>query len=106
MVILGLAIILMSCLAGWIKWKMEKDAFLNCKTQSEFKEFAQKTYFFRSECVDSLSCFATLVQSKTPINDALNTENKDSIRVNWSDDCSLKQLRMLKRIINNMMFNI
>lgn len=103
-VIIGLTVILIGCLVGWLKWNKEKDIFLNCKTQSEFKEFAQKTYFFRSECVDSLSCFETLVLSKTPINDASNTGTGESIRVNWSEDCSLKQLRILKRIINNMMF--
>lgn len=103
-VIIGLSVILIGCLVGWIKWNKEKDAFLNCRTQSEFKEFAQKTYFFRSECVDSLSCFDTLVRSTTPINDSSNTGSGESIRVKWSEDCSLKQLRTLKRIINNMMF--
>lgn len=102
--IIGLSVILIGCLAGWIKWDKEKDTFLNCNTQSDFKEFAQKTYFFRSECADSLSCFETLVQSKTPINDASNIGSGEAIRVNWSKDCSLKQLRILKRIINNMMF--
>ena len=103
-VIIGLSIILFGCLSGWIKFNTEKEAFLNCRTQSEFKTFAQKTYFFRSECVDSLSCFDTLVRSTTPINDSSNTGSGESIRVNWSEDCSLKQLRILKRIINNMMF--
>ena len=103
-VIIGLSVILFGCLSGWIKFNTEKEAFLNCRTQSEFKKFAQKTYFFRPECVDSLSCFETLVQSKTPINDASNTGSGEAIRVKWSEDCSLKQLRILKRIINNMMF--
>ena len=91
-------------MAGWIKWNKEKDAFINCRTQSDFKEFVQKSYFFRSSCLDSLSCFETLVQSETPINDASNTGSGESIRVNWSEECSLTQLRILKRIINNMMF--
>ena len=103
-IIIGLSVILIGCLAGWIKWGKEKDAFINCRTQSDFKEFAQKSYFFRSACLDSLSCFEILVQSKTPINDASNTGSGESIRVNWSGDCSLAQLRILKRIINNMMF--
>lgn len=101
---IGLSVMLISCWVGCIKWKNEKDAFMNCRTQSEFKEFAQKTHFFRSECLDSLSCFETLLLSKTPINDATNTGSGDSIRVQWSNDCSLQQLRILKRIINNMMF--
>lgn len=103
-VIIGLSVILFGCLSGWIKFNTEKEAFLNCRTQSEFKKFAQKTYFFRSECVDSLSCFDTLARSTTPINDSSNTGSGESIRVNWSEECSLKQLRILKRIINNMMF--
>lgn len=103
-VIIVLSVILIVCMAGWIRWNEENNFFQSCRTQSAFEDFAQKTYFFRSECVDSLSCFDTLVHSKTPINDALNTGSKDSIRVNWSNDCSLKQLRVLKRMINNMMF--
>lgn len=103
-VIVSLAVILISCISGWIKWNKEKDAFLNCRTQAEYKEFAQKTHFFRSECVDSLACFETLVLGKTPINDAINTGRKDSIKVYWNNDCSLKQLRILRQIINNMMF--
>lgn len=103
-IIMVLSVIFMIGLAGLIKWSKEKDVFQNCYTQSEFEKFVQKTYFFRSECVDSLSCFETLLQNKTPINDALNTGKNDSIRINWSDDCSLKQLRILKKMINNMMF--
>lgn len=104
MVMIGLSVILIGGLTGWIKWDKEKDAFLNCRTQSDFKELAQKTYFFRSECVDSLSCFKTLLQCTTPINDASNTSSGEAIRVKWNKDCSLKQLRILKSIINNMMF--
>ena len=91
-------------IGGWIRWNKEKEDLQSCRTLSDFKAFAQDTYFFHSESADSLSCFETLLQNKTPINDALNTGRKDSIRVNWSDDCSLKQLRILKKMINNMMF--
>jgi len=103
-VIIVFSVILVACMAGWMKWSKEKNVFQSCRTQSEFEEFAQDSYFFRSECIDSLSCFETLARSKTPINDAFYTGRKDSIRINWSNDCSLKQLRILKRIINNMMF--
>lgn len=102
-VIIVLSVVLIGCLAGWMKWNKEKTVFQSCRTQSEFTAFAQETYFFRSECADSLSCFETLLRSKTPINDSFNTGSKDSIRVGWSNDCSLKQLRILKRMINNMM---
>lgn len=98
-----LSIILIACMVGWIKWNNEKDVFQSCRTQSEFEEFGKNAYFFYSECADSLSCFKTLVRSNIPINDALNIGGKDSIRVCWSADCSLKQLRILRKMINNMM---
>lgn len=101
-ILLSMAII--GGIGGWIRWNKEKEDLQSCRTLSDFKAFAQDTYFFHSESADSLSCFETLLQNKTPINDALNTGRKDSIRVNWSDDCSLKQLRILKKMINNMMF--
>lgn len=100
---IALSIILIACSAVWIKRDKEKEVFQNCQTQSDFEKFLQNTYFFRSECIDSLSCFDTLVRSNVPINDALNTGRSDSIRVYWSDDCSLKQLRILGKMINNMM---
>lgn len=98
-----LSIILIACMVGWIKWNNEKIFFQSCRTQSEFEEFGKNAYFFHSECADSLSCFKTLVRSNIPINDALNIGGKDSIRVCWSADCSLKQLRILRKMINNMM---
>jgi len=101
-ILLSMAII--GGIGGWIRWNKEKEDLQSCRTLSDFKAFAQDTYFFHSESADSLSCFETLLQNKTPINDALNTGRKDSIRVNWSDDCSLKQLRILKKMINDMMF--
>ena len=72
-VIIVFSVILVACMAGWMKWSKEKNVFQSCRTQSEFEEFAQDSYFFRSECVDSLSCFETLARSKTPINDAFYT---------------------------------
>lgn len=98
------SVILITCLSGWVKWKNEKETFQNCRTQSDYEDFALNTLFFHSRCADSLSLFEILRQSKTPINDACNTGSEDSIRVHWSEDCSLKQLRILKKIINNMMF--
>lgn len=99
-----LSLILIGCIGGWIKWNNEKKAFQSCRARSDFEEFAQNSYFFRSESLDSLLCFETLTRNKVPINDALNTGRKDSIRVDWSEDCSLKQLRILRKMINNMMF--
>lgn len=99
-----LSVILIAFIAGWMRWSKEKEGFQSCRTQSEYEEFAEKTYFFRSECADTLACFESMLRRSTPINDASNTGRKDSIRVNWSDDSSLMQLRILRRMINNMMF--
>lgn len=99
-----ISIIIIGFVSGLIKWQKEKEAFINCSTQYEFEAFSKDTYFFRSESIDSLSCFQTLFSNRVPINDALNTGSKDSIRVRWNPDCSLKQLRTLGRMINNMMF--
>lgn len=99
-----LSIIVIGCIAGWFKWNNEKAIFESCRTQSDYEEFALNTHFFHSECIDSLSLFETLLQSEIPINDACNTGSKDAIRVRWSKDCSLQQLRILRTLINNMMF--
>lgn len=102
--IIFLSLILIGGIAGWIRWNNEKEVFLNCRSQADFNEFAQETYFFRSECIDSLSCFETLLKKNVQINDALNTGRNDSIRIYWNNDCSLSQLRIIRKIINNMMF--
>ncbi len=98
-----MSIIAFACIAVWIKWNGEKEIFRTCRTQSDFEICAQNSYFFRSQCKDSLNCFKTLKRRNTPINDALNTNKRDSIRVNWSNECSLQQMRILKKLINNMM---
>lgn len=103
-VTLFFSVVLVVCVVGWVKWNQEKDDFKSCRTQSDFEAFAQETYFFRSRSRDSLSCFETLLQSRIPINDALNTGKQDSVKVDWGSDCSLRQLRVLRKIVNNMMF--
>ena len=99
-----LSVVLAGCIGGWIKWTAENNEFKSCRTQADYEAFAQNTYFFRSECEDSLYCFKELTRSRIPINDAGNTGSKDSIRVNWSKSCSLQQLRALTSLINNMMY--
>ncbi|MBQ7042486.1 MAG: SUMF1/EgtB/PvdO family nonheme iron enzyme [Muribaculaceae bacterium] len=99
-----LSVVLIGCIGGWIKWDEEKNRFKNCRTQADYESFAQNTYFFRSECEDSLYCFKELTKNKVPINDAKNTGSNDSIWVDWGKNCSLKQLRTLHDVINNMMY--
>lgn len=99
-----LSVVLIISFGGWLKWNKENSEFKSCRTKSDYESLAQNTYFFRSECKDSLSCFNELTRNKIPINDAKNTGQKDSIRVNWSKNCSLQQLRALRNLINNMMY--
>ena len=96
--------VVIGCIGGWIRWHNEKAMFVSCRTQTAFEHFVQESYFFRSECKDSICCFKALKRDKTPINDACNTGSKDSIRVHWGKDCSLLQLRTLSHLINNMMY--
>jgi len=98
-----LSVVAIICIGAWIKWNNDKAVFQSCRIQSDFEKCAEESYFFRSKSEDSLYCFKTLKKSSTPINDARNTGNRDSIRVKWGDDCSLQQLRILKNLINNMM---
>ena len=99
-----LSVVLIVCLGGWFEWNKENLEFNNCRTQADYESFAKNTYFFRSECEDSLYCFKELVRNIIPINDAKNTGKKDSIRVNWGRNCSLQQIRTLRNLINNMMY--
>jgi len=39
----------------------------------------------------------------TAINDSNGTDHRDSIKVRWSDECSILQIRVIKDLINNMM---
>lgn len=86
------------------KWNGEKDAFESCHTKSDYELCAEHSFFFRSNCEDSIAYFRKLTTRTTPVNDACNTGSKDSIRIKWSDDCSLLQLRVLRKMINSMMY--
>lgn len=99
-----LSVVLILCLGGWLKWNRENIEFNSCRTQADYESLSKNTYFFRSECEDSLYCFKELVRNIIPINDAKNTGKKDSIRVNWGKNCSLLQIRTLRNLINNMMY--
>lgn len=86
------------------KWFCERGEFEHCRTESDFKALETKTWFFNRRCIDSLNVFDALKGiGRTSINDADNTECDDYITAIWSEDCSLLQIRTLKRLINNMM---
>ena len=88
-----------------VKWSSEKTLFHQLKTQTDFERFINGTWFFTSQCSDSIRLFHGLKGTNyIPINDSENTGRKDSILVRWDDKCSLNQIRALRRIINNMMF--
>ena len=88
-----------------VKWSSEKTLFHQLKTQTDFERFKNGTWFFTSQCSDSIRLFHGLKGTNyIPINDSEHTGRKDSILVRWDDKCSLKQIRALKRIVNNMMF--
>ena len=98
------SLIFISVLLGIMKWRSEKGELGKCRTQEDYQAFVSKTFFFEKQAEDSLLQFHLLMQRKTPINDACNTRRADSISVNWNKKCSLDQLRVLRRLINNMMY--
>lgn len=88
----------------WFRWGQESEQFALCRSLSDFLEMKNGTCLFYAEsCEDSINAFETLKgNGYTAINDALNTDCKDSILVKWSNECSLNQIRVLKKLINNM----
>ena len=87
------------------RWHTESELFAHCRTQADYQQLEKETRgFYTRFCQDSIRMFDKLKGSGyTAINDAWNTDCKDSILVKWSDSCSLNQIRVLKNLINNMM---
>lgn len=87
-----------------LKWKTEKNTFGSLKNISDYENFQTHTWFYGNQCTDSIKEFVSLKGTgNVPINDAIARKSNDSIRVDWNQDCSLEQLRVLRKIINNMM---
>ena len=88
-----------------VRWSHEREMFARCRNLADFLQMKNGScLFYANSCEDSISEFVALKGSGyTVINDALSTDGKDSIRVNWSDECSLNQIRVIKKLINNMM---
>lgn len=71
---------------------------------SDYEKFQSETWFYGNQCADSIKEFVSLKGTgNVPINDAIARKSNDSIRIDWNQDCSLEQLRVLRKIINNMM---
>ena len=86
------------------QWNHEREIFAQCHTLADYRQMKDATKgFYAKACEDSIKTFEKIIgNGYTAINDALNTDSKDSIQVKWSDDCSLNQIRVLKKLINNM----
>ena len=94
-----------SSLGVWSTYQSEQETFLSLRTQKEYGDFMNESWFFSRQCRDSLNEFQRLKgMGIVPINDSEHTNNMDSIRVSWHEECSLRQLRVMHQLINNMMF--
>lgn len=98
-----LAVVVIACVAVWMKWSNERDLFGKCRTQSDYEQLSANAFFFTGQCQDSLQMFSSLKTPYAQVNDSENTERDDAIKVKWNEECSLQQLRVLRGIINNMM---
>jgi hypothetical protein len=102
-IVLALLLAIVAGIAAWMKWSNELEQFDNCRTQSDYEQLSANSLFFAGQCQDSLQMFASLKSPYALINDSKNTDRNDSLKVKWNEDCSLKQLRVLRNLINNMM---
>lgn len=104
-VYIALALLIVCGAVLGFRWSNEREMFAQCHTLADYFQMKNSTcLFYAKSCEDSISAFGALKgNGYTAINDALNTDGKDSIWVNWNDECSLNQIRVLKKLINNMM---
>ena len=86
------------------EWRAESRMFKSLRSMPDYEKFQKNTWFYGNPCADSIKEFESLKGTgNVPINDAMERKTDDSIRVDWNQDCSLEQLRVLRKIINNMM---
>lgn len=88
-------------LAG-LQYGKESKLFENCRTQDDYCKLMDLSCgFFVGACQDSIDEFVRIKSDGyVPINDP---NNGDLIKVNWDDECSLQQIRIVKNIIAYMM---
>lgn len=102
-IVLATAFVLAGICMG-LKWRTEKNTFGSLKSMSDYEKFQTESWFYGKQCADSIKEFGLLKGTGcVPINDAMARKSNDSICVDWNQDCSLEQLRILRKIINNMM---
>lgn len=102
-IVLITAFVLVGVFMG-LKWRTEKKTFESLKNMSDYENFQTETWFYGNQCADSIKEFVSLKGTgNVPINDAIARKSNDSIFVDWNKDCSLEQLRVLRKLINNMM---
>lgn len=87
------------------RWNKEYELLTQCRTQADYESLANNSWGFKTkECQDSINAFSQLKGNGfAAINDALGTDRRDSIRIQWNDECSLQQIRVIKQLVNNMM---
>lgn len=97
--------VLIGGIVAMIRWRNESENFAQCRTLADFHQMQKYSWgFYDRHCRDSIEVFETLIGNGfTEINDAQNTGSEEYVRVKWSEDCSLDQIRILKHVINNMM---
>ena len=88
-----------------VRWNQERELLRQCRIQVDYESLANDSWgFVTGECKDSINAFNELKGSGyTSINDALGTDKRDSIQIQWSNECSLQQIRVIKQLVNNMM---
>lgn len=91
-------------LYGIWRWNNERQELAKCQTLAQYEAMEQSAWFMKGACQDSIREFNMLRGSGfTAINDSEETERTDSVKVLWSEECSLLQMRAIKQIVNNMM---
>lgn len=99
-----LAVLLAICMILGTLWFQERKSFAGCRTESDYQLFQKKSIFHTKACQDSLDLFLSLkANGFVPVNDSENTMDDSRIAVRWNPNCSLNQLRILRRMINNLM---
>lgn len=101
----ALALLIVCGVVLGFRWSQEREMFAQCRNLTDYLQMKNSAcLFYANSCEDSIRAFGALKgNGYTAINDALNTDSKDSILVKWDDECSLNQIRVLKKLINNMM---
>ncbi|MGM9736032.1 MAG: formylglycine-generating enzyme family protein [Candidatus Cryptobacteroides sp.] len=95
----------LSCLTTGVLWLSERSRMASCRTENDYVNFQKHSFFHERQCRDSLTMFQFLKNNgMASVNDSDNTSNSTEIAIRWSPDCSLNQLRSLRRLINNMMW--